>query len=121
MFAAIYFAQMYFAGLPVYAVVPPPPPPPPPPTPPIVYAYDCRFAIGQVIGNDNPSAPPGSVGQSGPTARLSLAGQTNPCAAVAGVGTKGPTARLSVTGNRNRTARPPSIGSSGGPTSGSCP
>lgn len=56
MFAAIYFAQVVFAGLPLITVTPPPPPPPPPP-PIVVQAEICqKFAIGDCIGTPGPTA-----------------------------------------------------------------
>ena len=51
MFAAIYFGQEFFAGLPFIPVVPPPPPPPPPPV--ITRLELCHeFAIGICIGTE---------------------------------------------------------------------
>jgi hypothetical protein len=95
MFAAIYFGQEFFAGLPFIPVVPPPPPPPPEPIP----EYDCRFAIGQVIGID------------GRGDSIINAGATKICG--------DSISRISASQGSRSGLQP--IGNKTGPSSGSCP
>ena len=59
MFAAIYFGQVVFAGLPYVTIVPPPPPPPP------TYDYCHKYAVGMCIGTSEASASIKPVGTSG--------------------------------------------------------
>lgn len=92
MFAAIYFGQVAFAALPFVSATPPPPPPPPVP-----HHYDCRFAIGQVIGTASHCAPPVRVGGANASAALPV------------LGTAG--------GNYF----PKSVGTKTGPSTGTCP
>ncbi len=94
MFAAIYFGQEFFAGLPYIPVVPPPPPPPPIP----VFEYDCRYGIGMLIGTANARSPLPVAGVAGCRDSIS------PVRA-----TKGGRAGLRV------------LGTKGGPSAGSCP
>lgn len=69
MFAAIYFGEVVFAGLPSVGVIPPPPPPPTP-----VEAVECnRFAIGQCIGLENSAERVPRRGQASCVGRIGVA------------------------------------------------